>query len=79
MFPARQKTALVKKNMAFLQQWLEETGDMDTDRLLLNTARRYAKKRVVVKRPQSAAYLGQVKPSGAITTRHHRYDIYAPI
>lgn len=79
MFPARQKTALVKKNMAFLQQWLDETTNPQAETLLLNTARRYAKKRVVVKRPQSAPYLADIKPSGAITTKHHRYDIYAPL
>ncbi len=77
MFPPRQKTAAVKKNMAFLQQWLDKTENIDEEMQLLDTARQYAKKRVVVKRPQSAPYLAQQKPSGAITTRHHRYDIYA--
>jgi len=76
MFPARQKTAAVKKNMAFLQRWLGKTEDKIGETLLLETARRYAKKRVVVKRPQSAPHLAGVMPSGAITTRHHRYDIY---
>jgi 16S rRNA (guanine1516-N2)-methyltransferase len=78
MFPIRQKTALVKKNMAFLQQWLGEVADLNAETLLLDTARRHAKKRVVVKRPQSATYLAGIKPSGAVSTRHHRYDIYAP-
>ena len=79
MFPKRQKTALVKKNMAFLQQWLDKTVEPYAETLLLNTARQYTKKRVVVKRPQSAPYLANLKPNGTIATKHHRYDIYMPL
>lgn len=76
MFPHRRKSALVKQDMQWLQQVVG--GDDDADLLLL-PARRLARQRVVVKRPEGAPPLAGVNPSGAVTTRGHRFDIYAPV
>ena len=48
MFPPRQKSALVKKDMAMLQALLEPNDDVGA---LLDEARQRAGKRVVLKRP----------------------------
>lgn len=73
MFPHRRKSAQVKKEMRLLQQLLG--GDEDADRLL-PAALRVAKKRVVVKRPDYAPCLAGMKPTMAITSKKHRYDVY---
>lgn len=49
MHPLRQKSALVKKNMQFLQQWMGPDEDADE---LIDIALLRAKDRVVVKWPQ---------------------------
>ena len=74
MYPQRGKTASVKKNMAFLHQLLG--SDPPSDDLLL-LARRYSRKRVVVKRPKNAPYLEGQTPSGELTSTNTRYDIYS--
>lgn len=73
MFPHRRKSAQVKKEMALFQQLLG--SDEDADRLL-PAALRVARKRVVVKRPDYAPVLGDVKPTMAIITKKHRFDVY---
>jgi 16S rRNA (guanine1516-N2)-methyltransferase len=73
MFPHRQKSALVKKEMRLFQKLLgvdEEAG------ALLSAALRIAKKRVVVKRPDHAPFLAERKPTMQITGKKHRYDVY---
>ncbi|MBQ1783280.1 MAG: class I SAM-dependent methyltransferase [Gammaproteobacteria bacterium] len=76
MFPHRRKSALVKQEMQWLQQLVG--ADDDADALLL-PARQLACQRVVVKRPEQAPPLAGVKPSGAVASRGHRFDIYAPV
>lgn len=76
MFPHRQKSALVKKEMRIFQELVG--SDSDADSLLLN-ARCVAKKRVVVKRPDYAQFLAEQKPTSSIKTKNHRFDIYTPI
>ncbi len=76
MFPHRRKSALVKQEMQWLQQLVG--ADEDADALLL-PARRLARQRVVVKRPEEAPPLAGIKPSGAVASRGHRFDIYAPV
>ncbi|MBC9130282.1 class I SAM-dependent methyltransferase [Frischella sp. Ac48] len=76
MFPHRQKTALVKKEMRVFQHLVGSDNDADG---LLSLARHIAKKRVVVKRPDYADYLDKQKPVSSIKTKSHRFDIYAPI
>lgn len=73
MFPHRRKSAQVKKEMRLLQQLLG--GDADADQLL-TAALRVAKKRVVVKRPDYAPNLADMKPTITISSKKHRYDVY---
>ena len=75
MFPHRQKSALVKKEMRIFQQLVG--SDLDAEELL-EPARRLAKKRVVVKRPDYAPFLADQKPTAEIKTKNHRFDIYTP-
>lgn len=73
MYPSREKSALVKKNMRLLHQ----LAGPDTDSAqLLETARNAALKRVVVKRPKSAPFVGDQKPATSIESKNTRYDIY---
>lgn len=74
MFPHRQKSALVKKEMRVFQSLVGP--DLDADGLLA-PARALAKKRVVVKRPDYAPPLAGVATSDAVTTKSHRFDLYA--
>lgn len=73
MYPSREKSALVKKDMRLLHQ----LAGPDTDSAqLLETARNAALKRVVVKRPKSAPFVGEQKPDTSIESKNTRYDIY---
>lgn len=76
MFPHRQKSALVKKEMRVFQSLVGE--DLDADGLLA-PACELAKKRVVVKRPGYAPYLAARKPQASVTTKSHRFDLYVTI
>jgi len=73
MFPHRSKSALVKKEMRLLQQLLGVDPDADT---LLPAALRIARKRVVVKRPDSAPHLAGMEPTMSIHSKKHRLDVY---
>ena len=73
MFPHRKKSALVKKEMQALQQLLGVDPDADD---LLTPALLLAQKRVVVKRPASAPFLGDRKPNLSMSSKKHRFDIY---
>ena len=73
MYPSREKSALVKKDMRLLHQ----LAGPDTDSAeLLITAQAIAKKRVVVKRPKSADFVGEQKPTTTIESKNTRYDVY---
>lgn len=71
--PEGKKTALVKKEMRVFQSLVG--ADMDADDLL-EPALQLAKKRVVVKRPDYADWLGNKKPTMAIETKKNRFDVY---
>lgn len=73
MFPHKEKSALVKKDMRILQQVVGQDEDAGE---LLKLALTIATKRVVVKRPAYADVLGAIKPQGSIKTKKHRFDIY---
>ncbi|MFO7593857.1 MAG: class I SAM-dependent methyltransferase [Pseudomonadota bacterium] len=73
MFPHRRKSAQVKKEMRLLQELLGQDEDADG---LLPAALRIALKRVVVKRPDYAPHLAQMKPTTSITSKKHRFDVY---
>ena len=73
MFPHRQKSALVKKEMRVFQSLVG--ADLDAD-VLLPAALAVAGKRVVVKRPDYAGYLNEMTPSMSIETKSNRFDVY---
>ncbi|OQX17873.1 MAG: hypothetical protein BWK76_09210 [Desulfobulbaceae bacterium A2] len=73
MFPTRNKSARVKKELQVLQRLLGDEGDGDE---LLALALQHARRRVVVKRPRLAPYLAGHKPSFSLSGRTTRYDIY---
>jgi 16S rRNA (guanine1516-N2)-methyltransferase len=71
MHPMRQKSALVKKDLQILQQFI----GTDEDALeLIQLARQRAKLRVVVKWPQQTAAL--IEPDASIPGKTVRFDLY---
>lgn len=73
MFPPKEKSALVKKEMRILHEVVGRDEDADE---LLKVALTMATKRVVVKRPAYADHLAGVKPQTSIKTKNYRFDIY---
>lgn len=73
MFPHRDKSALVKKEMRVFRSVVGEDTDADA---LLAPALRAATRRVVVKRPRHAPWLAGRKPSLAQEGKSARFDIY---
>ena len=66
MYPHREKSAQVKKEMRLFQTLVGTDDDADE---LLSPALNIAQKRVVVKRPDYAEYLNQQQPSASIKTK----------
>lgn len=74
MFPMREKSALVKKEMRILKEIVGH--DLDTTRLF-NTALQCALHRVVVKRPRLApAIVNDIKPNIIYRGKSCRFDVY---
>lgn len=73
MYPHREKSAAVKKEMRVFQSLVGE--DLDADNLLV-PALKLAKYRVVVKRPSYAEPLNNQKPSTSINMKKNRFDVY---
>lgn len=73
MYPHRETTALVKKEMAAIR--LLAGPDADSDELLAG-ALRCARRRVVVKRPAGAPSLAGRRPDLVQKSGAHRFDIY---
>lgn len=73
MFPHREKTALVKKEMRLFRPLVGD--DMDAP-ALLQAALALATHRVVVKRPRKAPCIDGPKPSHVLDGKSSRYDIY---
>lgn len=76
MYPHRQKSALVKKEMRVFQGLVGADNDADG---LLEPARRLATKRIVVKRPDYAPPMADTPAQAAIVTKSHRFDLYTPL
>lgn len=74
MFPHREKSSLVKKEMSLFRPIV---GDDDDAPALLETALALASHRVVVKRPRKAPCVDGPKPSYTLEGKSSRYDIYA--
>ncbi|MCS5709832.1 class I SAM-dependent methyltransferase [Candidatus Berkiella aquae] len=72
MFPGRTKSALVKKEMQWLQTLVNPDEDSET---LIELSLTRATQRVVVKRPVNAPWLIR-KPDFDYRGRSHRFDVY---
>ena len=75
MYPERQKSAAVKKEMAYFHSVV---GAAQEEAELLAAARAVAKKRVVVKRPRLGEFLNGEKPAYQYTGKSTRFDVYLP-
>ena len=73
MYPHKEKSALVKKEMRVFQSLVGEDSDADH---LLAPAQNIAEYRVVVKRPNYAPPIGEKKPATSIKMKKNRFDIY---
>lgn len=73
MFPPRQKSALVKKEMRILHNLVGLDPDADQ---LLEAARATGVRRIVVKRPRIAPALSGAKPSHVLSGKTNRFDVY---
>ncbi|WP_417565873.1 class I SAM-dependent methyltransferase [Marinobacter sp.] len=74
MFPHRDKSALVKKEM---QVFRTVVGDDDDSQRLLAGALECARYRVVVKRPRKAPAITGPDPTTRIEGKSSRYDVYS--
>jgi len=73
MFPERQKSSLVKKDMRVFKDIVGDDSDSDS---LLQKALTAPVKRVVVKRPKQAPFLGGGTPTLQLQGKSGRFDIY---
>ncbi len=73
MFPHREKSSLVKKEMRVFRPLV---GADDDASQLLDAALGLATHRVVVKRPRKAPCVGNKSPGYALEGKSSRYDIY---
>ncbi|MCI2063217.1 MAG: class I SAM-dependent methyltransferase [Eubacteriaceae bacterium] len=74
MFPARHKSALVKKKLQLLQQ-LEQPCTDEAD--LVRAAMAAGPWKVIIKRPLKGDFLGGIRPSYSISGKMIRYDCLA--
>ncbi len=74
MFPARQKSGLIKKKFQLLQR-LEAPCTNESD--LLAAAEATSCRRIVIKRPAKGALLAGVKPDYSLTGKAIRYDCFS--
>lgn len=75
MFPARDRRAASKKEMALMQSLLGPADPDDAD-ALLRWALRQVVARVVVKRPLRSTPLADLEPSHCLSGKTVRYDVY---
>ncbi len=73
MYPHRQKSALVKKEMRLFRAIVGD--DLDAP-ALLKVALACARQRVVVKRPKLAPSVNETKPTFCIESQNTRFDVY---
>lgn len=77
MFPARQKSAAVKKKFQLLHV-LENPCDEAEEETLIRAAFAAGPRKVVIKRPVKGGHLAGIKPSYSITGKAIRYDVLVP-
>lgn len=75
MYPINKKKLLPKKNMQFLRKIIKNNSNYKE---LLNISRKFARKRIIVKRPIYAKPLSNEKFEFSIKNKNHRFDIYLP-
>lgn len=75
MYPERQKSASVKKEMAYFHELI---GSEQNEAALLGAARSVARKRVVVKRPRLGMFLNGEEPAYQYEGKSTRFDVYLP-
>ncbi len=73
MYPHRDKSALVKKEMRLFRALAGDDADAPA---LLDSALEVATHRVVVKRPRKAEPIGGIAPSHVVEEKTSRYDVY---
>jgi 16S rRNA (guanine1516-N2)-methyltransferase len=73
MFPPRQKSARVKKDMALMQQLLPANDDIET---LLASARQLARKRVVLKQPGKDSRHADPKPDFEVPGKACHFQVF---
>lgn len=76
MFPERNKSALVKKEMQLLQQLIGTENDTEE---LFTAALALEPQRVVVKRPKNASPLPGPAPSHSLSGKTVRFDVYLTV
>ncbi|MDO3386499.1 class I SAM-dependent methyltransferase [Gilvimarinus sp. SDUM040013] len=74
MFPQRQKSAQVKKEMRAFHTLVGDDPDAGE---LIQLALNLARLRVVVKRPRKAPCLADMKPNYSLEGKSSRFDVYA--
>lgn len=75
MFPARTKSAAVKKKFQLLHHLEQPCEDPDA---MLQAALAAKPRKIVVKRPPKGPYLANVKPSYSLAGKAVRYDVIVP-
>ena len=73
MFPARQKSALVKKKLQTIQKL--EVPCLDENELIF-TAMEARPKKLIIKRPPKGPWLAELKPDHSIEGKAVRYDCF---
>lgn len=71
MFPARNKSGLIKKKFQLLQQLERPCGNEEE---LVHAAIEAHPRRIVIKRPLKGPYLADIKPAYSISGKAIRYD-----
>lgn len=73
MYPHNDQSALNKLSMRIIRELVGDDKDAEK---LLSLSLTKALNRVVVKRPRTAPYLGDCKPSHLIKMKNSRFDVY---
>jgi len=75
MFPSREKSAAVKKDLLWLQ-WINDYPSLDEEVAMLDWARALTPHRIIVKRPAKAPSLAGCAPGFSQKGKAVRFDVY---
>lgn len=75
MFPARQKSGLIRKKLQLIQKLEKPCADEET---LMKAALAARPKKIVIKRPAKGPYLAGIRPGYSIEGKVIRYDCIVP-